>query len=204
MVLEGYKASTINRRIDAIRYAHLAKGYLPPDTKLVQPLIEGAKIAYNTDKESKKRISKNDLNKMLDRIPDSLKGVRDKALLLLGYHGKLFREEMVSLNVENLDLVSSKKYAKVHYKRKRGNSRTYDLKQEYVILSMEKRKCPVLALKEWLEISGLLTGPLFLSINKHGHISNSPSSGKSVENIVKEYAGRAGMDEKWYSSSSFK
>ena len=95
MVLEGYKSGTILRKIAAIRYAHLAQGYPPPNTKIIYSIIDGSKIALETDRESKKKINKQDLDLMLDSIPRNLKGVRDKALLLLAFHSKLLREEIL-------------------------------------------------------------------------------------------------------------
>lgn len=204
MVLEGYKSSTILRKIASIRHAHLAQGYPPPNTKIIYSIIDGSKIALETNRESKKKINKQDLDLMLDSIPRNLKGVRDKALLLLAFHSKLLREEIVTLNVEDLDFSNDKKYVRIGYWRKGITNQGRNQKREHVILITQKENCPVLALKDWLVNSGLLTGALFRPINKHGQLRNLRLSGKSVANIVKEYAGKAGLDEKLYSSSSFK
>lgn len=62
----------------------------------------------------------------------------------------------------------------------------------------------MLALKEWLVTSGVISGALFRPINKHGHLIDSRITGKAVALIVKEYARKVGLDERLYSTSSLK
>ncbi|WP_145407846.1 tyrosine-type recombinase/integrase [Paenibacillus xylanexedens] len=204
MVLEGYKSSTILRKLASIRHAHFTQGYPPPNTKIIYSIIDGSKIALETGRESKKKISKKDLDMMIDSIPRNLKGVRDKGLLLLAYHSKLLREEIVTLNVEDLEFSNDKKNVRISYWKNGVTNQGRNQKREALILNIQKENCPVLALKEWLANSGLLTGALFRPINKNGGLRNLRLSGKSVANIVKEYARKAGLDERLYSSSSFK
>ncbi|MDR9748547.1 tyrosine-type recombinase/integrase [Paenibacillus taichungensis] len=204
MVLEGYKSSTILRKLASIRHAHFTQGFSPPNTKIIYSIIDGSKIALETGRESKKKINKQDIDIMLDSIPRNLKGVRDKALLVLAYHSKLLREEIVTLNVEDLNFSNDKKSVRIGYWKKGITNQGHNQKKEYVILNVQKENCPVLALNEWLAVSEFHTGALFRPINRHGQLRNLRLSGKSVANIVKEYAGKAGLDERLYSSSSFK
>ncbi|SCY54139.1 Site-specific recombinase XerD [Paenibacillus polysaccharolyticus] len=205
LILEGYKSSTVIRKIAAIRYAHLAQGYLVPNTKMIYSIINGSKEALKTDRTSKKKLNKRDFNSMLDATPDSLKGIRDKALLLLKYHSKMLREEIVAINVEDLDFSNEENYVRIRYRRQSGGIKRFGYdKNEYVILKMQKENCPVSALREWLVTSGILLGALFRPINKGGNIINSRLTGKAVALIVKEYAKKIGLDEKLYSSSSLK
>jgi site-specific recombinase XerD len=138
MVLEGYKSSAILRRIASIKYAHLAQGYPPPNIKMLYSIIDGSKIALQTDKTSKKKLSKRDFKLMLDSTPNSLKGIRDNALLLLAYHSKMLREETVAINVEDLDFSNVKKYVRIRCIRRNGGSnRSRADKQEYVIVKIQ-------------------------------------------------------------------
>ncbi|MDI3340099.1 MAG: hypothetical protein QJR03_06160 [Sphaerobacter sp.] len=44
---------------------------------------------------------------MVGALPDTLGGLRDRVLLLLGFAGAFRRSELVSLNVEDLSLTSA-------------------------------------------------------------------------------------------------
>ena len=60
--------------------------------------------------------------------------------------------------------------------------------------------CPVKALREWLSAAGIVSGSLFRPINKSGTVAASRLTDRSVANIVKEYAGRAGFDAAIFSA----
>src|SRR5258708_13872397 len=62
--------------------------------------------------------------------------------------------------------------------------------------------CPVKALRAWLDAPGIASGPLFRPINKAGTVAASRLTCRSVANIVKAYAGRAGFDASTFSGHS--
>src|SRR6266550_4934186 len=64
--------------------------------------------------------------------------------------------------------------------------------------------CPVKALRAWLDAAGIETGPVFRPINKAGTVADSRLTCRSVANIVKAYAGRAGFDASTYSGHSLR
>jgi integrase len=64
--------------------------------------------------------------------------------------------------------------------------------------------CPVKALREWLDAAGIDAGPLFRPINKAGRVARSRLTDRSVANIVKVYAERAGFDASTYSGHSLR
>jgi hypothetical protein len=53
---------------------------------------------------------------------------------------------------------------------------------------------PLVAVREWLEAAGITFGPLFRSINKAGRVSSEGLRGRTVANLVKQYAAAAGFD----------
>ena len=64
--------------------------------------------------------------------------------------------------------------------------------------------CPVKALAAWLEAAGIESGPVFRPINKAGKVAASRLTDRSVANIVKAYAGRAGFDASTYFGHSLR
>jgi integrase len=57
---------------------------------------------------------------------------------------------------------------------------------------------------EWLNAAGIVSGSLFRPINKSGTVAASRLTDRSVANIVKEYAGRAGFDAAIFSAHSLR
>jgi integrase len=64
--------------------------------------------------------------------------------------------------------------------------------------------CPVKALREWMRAAGIEAGPLFRPINKAGRVAQARLTDRSVANIVKVYAERAGFDARTFSGHSLR
>jgi hypothetical protein len=64
--------------------------------------------------------------------------------------------------------------------------------------------CPVRMVQTWLEMAGITAGPLFRSINRHGHVRAGRLSGIDVSREVKKFAKRAGLDPTKYGGHSLR
>jgi hypothetical protein len=64
--------------------------------------------------------------------------------------------------------------------------------------------CPAKALRAWLDAAGIESGPIFRPIDKGGTVRASRLTDRSVANIVKAYAGRAGFDASTFSGHSLR
>jgi hypothetical protein len=62
--------------------------------------------------------------------------------------------------------------------------------------------CPAKALREWLAAAGIEAGPIFRPIDKGGTVRAARLTCRSVANIVKAYAERAGFDPSLFSGHS--
>ena len=54
--------------------------------------------------------------------------------------------------------------------------------------------CPVAALKDWLAMAGISSGPIFRAVGKGGRVGSGALSDRSVADLVKFYADKAGLD----------
>ncbi len=127
----GIRPSTIGRRLAAIRYAHrLAGEPTPTDAELVGVTMRGIRRTVGSAKVKKAPATAPRINDMLQHIPDSLTGKRDRALLLLGFAAALRRSELVALQVSDLEL--SADGARVLIRRsktdKEGHGRTVGIR----------------------------------------------------------------------------
>jgi site-specific recombinase XerC len=90
----GVKASTIGRRVAAIRHAHKLAGHEPPtNSEVVKATVRGIRRSIGAAKTRKAPIVAEVARAMAQAAPASLKGLRDRALLLLGFGGAFRRSE---------------------------------------------------------------------------------------------------------------
>jgi integrase len=136
---------------------------------------------------------------MVTLAPVGLAGLRDRALVLLGFAGAFRRPELVALDVA--DIAETETGLLVTIRR----SKT-DQEGEGVIIAVARGDvvCPARALREWLDAAGIECGPIFRPINKAGTVAVSRLTDRSVANIVKAYANRAGFDASLFSGHSLR
>jgi site-specific recombinase XerD len=102
---KGLKPSTLQRRMASISQAHAAAGY--PESPIRHALVRSVWRGIRRDKgvaqKGKSPALTADIRVMVDHLPqDKLLGVRDRALLLLGFAGAMRRSELVGLDVEDV------------------------------------------------------------------------------------------------------
>src|SRR5271167_384536 len=101
----GTKPSTLGRRVAAIRYAHkLAHLDTPTDSEAVKATLRGIRRTVGAAKVRKAPAVATKVRAMVALAPEGLKGLRDRALLLLGFAGAFRRSELVALDVQHLTL----------------------------------------------------------------------------------------------------
>jgi integrase len=102
---------------------------------------------------------------MLSHLPHGLLGIRDRALLLVGFAGAFRRSELVGLNVE--DVTFTDDGLKVVIRRSKTDQEGAG---QVIGIVRGVNLCPVEALRVWLEASGTTSGPIFRPVNRHGQI----------------------------------
>ncbi|WP_207384431.1 site-specific integrase [Legionella wadsworthii] len=185
----GIKPATLTRRLAAIRMAHEANGFAnPTQHKGVKTVFKGIKRDKGTAQEKKAPLTAQRMAAIIAHCPDTLTGTRDKALLLLGFAGAFRRSELVALEVN--DIERTPEGIKVTIRK----SKTDQEGQGQVIAIPNGVNFRVVdALMAWLNTAGITEGALFRSIKKGGAIQAKALTTRSVANIVKQYAGLAGL-----------
>ena len=200
------KISTIKRRLVSISVIHKMKGhYLDKKHPIIIQNFMGIKRRKGVNQKGKKPLLINDLKRIIDLInqqsePD-IKKLRNKALLLIGFAGGFRRNELVSLNLEDLEFVFEG--LKINIKRSKtdqfgeGFTKGIPYFENYLY-------CPVKNLRKWLNVSKIKKGPVFVRFLKGSKISNIRLTDQSVALIIKEYLTKAGIDSKNYSGHSLR
>ena len=130
---------------------------------------------------------------------NGLTGLRDRALLLVGFAGAFRRSELVALDVEDLEETDAG--LRVRIKRSKTDQEGQGVT---VGIVPGKVACPVLAVREWLAHAGIASGPVFRPIAKGGRLVAARLSDRSVANIVKAYAARLQLDPGLFAGHSLR
>jgi site-specific recombinase XerD len=194
------KASTLGRRIAAIRYAHKLAGLsLPTDAEGVKATMRGIRRTFGSAKVRKAPAVAGKMLGMVATAPDNLAGQRDRALLLIGFGGALRRSELVALDVADIEETETGLLVTI-----RGSKTDQERSGITIAIATGDIACPAKALRAWLDAAGIEAGPIFRPIDKGGTVRPSRLTDRSVANIVKAYAKRAGFDAGSFSGHSLR
>jgi site-specific recombinase XerD len=197
-----HKATSLNRTVSSISQAHQMAGFESPTrTAAVRTLLAGIRRANGTAPAVKAPALTEDIRGMVAALPANLLGVRDRALLLVGFAGAFRRSELVSLDVE--DCAFGKEGLTVTLRRSKTDQQGVGRKIG-IPYGSNPETCPVRALRAWLETSGIAAGPLFRYVNRHGQMQPGRLSGYAVALIVKRYAAAARLDPARYAGHSLR
>ena len=199
----GYlKAGSIQRRLNAIAEAHKAVGLESPTSAgMVRNTLKGIKRTIGTAATQKAPTLTNDIRTMVDATDAGLIGSRDRALILLGFAGAFRRSELVELDAT--DCVFSKDGLTITLRRSKTDQVGAGRKIG-IPYGSNPETCPVRALQSWIEQADVTGGPVFRSINRHGHVHAGRLSGIDVARIVKKLVTRAGLDPAKYAGHSLR
>lgn len=198
----GLKVSTASRRLAAIAERHQSSGFTSPSEEwVVRNTLRRLRCEHGTPARGKAPLLIEDVREIMERIPDTLTGVRDRAILLLGFAGAMRRRELVSLDIEDLALapegivisINQSKTDQIRKGRKIG-----------IPHGAHEATCPVRAVLYWLEHSKLCEGPLFRGITKHGAVRSSRLTDQIVADIVKQYTKAIGKYASRFSAHSLR
>lgn len=203
MADQGQKPATISRRLAAISKMHSAAGYDSPTAMrhaCVKEVWDGVRRLKGTRQNAKAAATVDYLRRIVEGCPNSLTGLRDRALLLVGFAAALRRGELVALQVEDVQYVPEGMVLTIR------KSKT-DQEAAGVKIGVHSGRslatCPVRSLREWLAAAQIESGPIFRSINRHGQLGQSLTD-QVVALQVKKYALAAGLDHSLFSGHSLR
>jgi len=200
------KISTLKRRLVSIGMVHKLKGhYLDTKHPVIIENIMGIKRRKGSIQNGKKPLLINSLKLIIKVIneqkKEKIKKLRDKSIILIGFSGGFRRNEIVTLNYEDLEFVSEG--LKIAIRRSKTDqfgegsikALPYFDNSEY---------CPVITLKQWLEVSKINSGPVFRRFSKGSKLLEHRLTDQTVALLIKEYLNLAGIDSKNYSGHSLR
>jgi integrase len=188
---EGYALSTLRRRVAAIAHVCRLKGYtLDTRARPIRGTIKG--IARNHGEPSRRAaaLTTEEVKQLCAVCDDSLTGMRDRALFLVGFAGALRRSELVGLDVGHVKWTDEGMILLIM----RSKTDQHGMGAEIAIVpgSVEET-CPVRVLKRWLAAAKISSGPIFRKVGAAGHIQKHRLKPDAVRQILLKRAAIAGI-----------
>ena len=195
-----HAVATLCRRLVSIGKAHTAQGFeSPTDTELVRATLRGIRRTHGSAQRQMAAAVREDVLAMVAGLAGT-KGVRDRALILVGFAGGFRRGELVGLTIADIEEVQQGMIFRLRFSKTDQEG----LGRKVAIPYARGGVCPVLALKQWLIVSGITEGPVFRSVNRHGNVADTALTSQSVALVVKERAGAIGLDPSKYAGHSLR
>ena len=200
------KFSTLKRRLVSIGVIHKLKGhYLDTKHPSIIENIMGIKRRKGSIQKGKKPLLINILKTLVNvidsKISEEIKRLRDRSIILIGFSGGFRRNEIVSLDYDDLEFVLEG--LKINLKR----SKT-DQFGEGTIKGLpyfnNSQYCPVISVKKWIEISNIKSGPLFRRFSKGSKLTENRLTDQTIALLIKNYLRLAGIDNNNYSAHSLR
>lgn len=195
----GRKVKTIERRVTSIGYFHRRVGHASPtDHPAVKQVLEGIRRQLGAAPEKKAALTDELLAKALKKIPPDLTGLRDRALLLLGFAGALRRSELVALDIA--DIARHPKGLVITIRRSKTDQAGAG---KIKAVPHGKKLHTVRALQAWLEAAKIAEGALFRGVRGQS-VKPDRLSDRQVARIVKKRAAAIGLDPTLFAGHSLR
>ena len=200
------KMSTLKRRLVSIGVIHKLKGhYLDTKHPAIIENIMGIKRRKGSFQKAKKPILINSLKKIINVIDqqkkEEIKKLRDRSIILIGFSGGFRRNEIVSLDYDDLDFVPEGLKLSIRRSKTDQFGEGFTKALPYFDSS---QYCPVVSLKKLLDLSKIRSGPVFRRFSKGSKLSENRLTDQTVALLIKEYLNLAGIDSKNFSGHSLR
>ena len=203
---KGSKMSTLKRRLVSIGVIHRLKGhYLDTKHPSIIENIMGIKRRKGSIQKGKKPILISHLKQLINVIDkqnnEDIKKLRDRSIILIGFSGGFRRNEIVSLDYDDVNFVEEG--VKIQIRRSKTDQFGEGLVKALPYFD-NSRYCPVVSLKKWINISKNSSDALFRRFSKGSRLSEHRLTDQTVALLIKKYLELAGIDSKNYSGHSLR
>ena len=198
----GAKISTIRVAVSAIRHFHLRQNFADPTHHvLVSSTISGVSHDKPTAPKKKDPIEAPLLGKMLNIIPNTLSGRRDRLMFRMMFMGAFRRSELVALNIEDVRIDAKEMHITI---RRSKTDQTGQGFVKHIAVDDPLSHRLVEDYRAWLGEAKIAKGAIFRRMNRFEKVSDRRLSAQSVALLVKHYARKAGIDPRNLSGHSFR
>lgn len=198
----GRKVATIERALVSISQAHRVAGLESPTKSAeVSEVRKGARKTLGIAQRQVAPLAVPELRAAVEATDAGLLGLRDRALILVGFAAALRRSELVSLDVADLDFATE---GLVVTLRRSKTDQEGAGRKIAVPYASAPELCPVRAARAWMDAAAIVAGPVFRGVGRGETVSAERLSAQSVAVVVKRLADRASLDAERFSGHSLR
>lgn len=193
---DGLSVATIERRLSGLAWGFRQRGHpFDRSDRHVASVLAGVRRRHARPPRQKEAVSGDDLRAMLAALPKDLRGLRDRAVLLMGFAGGLRRSEIVGLDKGRDDSFEGAGWVEIEAEgmllRLRGKTGWREVE---IGRGEHADSCPVAALEAWLTMAKIKRGPLFRRTSRDGRRAlDARLSPQHVALLVKRCVEKAGL-----------
>lgn len=200
---KDFKLATLKHYLSAINKAHLSANLPSPvrGNAAIKEAVKTIEAAMGSRAIQKAPLLDEDFKSLVKSMSDDLKGVRDRALLLVGFAGAFRRSELVALDVA--DVTFTPEGLLLTLRRSKTDQEGAG-RQVAIPFGSHAQTCPVRALRAWLDAAAITEGPVFRWVHGRRSVSSVRLTGQSIALVVKKYAAAAGLDAEKFSGESLR
>ena len=178
----------------------------PTNHPKVNAVFKGLGRIRGTASRQVKALREHHIRKMLDQCDGTLIGLRDAAIIAIGFAGALRRSEICGLAVDDIEFI---KPAKGGDSEKmficiRKSKTDQQGKGQKIAIPEGKYLKPIQRLRDWMQASGITEGYLFQTMKRGGSLRGRPLHHSDIPRLVKRYAELIGLDPKEVSGHSLR
>ena len=202
---ETYRLSTLRLHLAALARWHSDNGFADPTrSQLVRKVLRGIRARHAVPQKRARPLQLDVLEgvsawlleaqasaRKHGRRTELLRLSRDRALLLLGFWRAFRSDELVNMRIEEVQAQRGKGLTC----RPRKTKTTDECEDRAFHCPALSRLCPVDAYLDWIEVSGLKTGPAFPSIDRWGHVSSKHMPSKAMLPLLRRILHVAGAEQ---------
>ena len=196
LTLRPLSVATIERRLSGLAWHYQQRGFvLDRKNRHIATVLAGIRRKHARPPVQKEAVLIEDIRAMVTTLPFDLRGLRDRAILLIGYAGGLRRSEIVSLDFHKDDTPESGGWVEIEkdgailFLRGKTGWREVEVGR-----GSSEQTCPVHALERWLHFAKIDFGPLFRRTTRDNKRAlEARLSDKHVARLIKRTVLDAGI-----------
>lgn len=188
--------TSIERRLSGLGWGYAQRGQrIDRKDRHIATVLAGIRRKHSRPPVQKEAILPEDIRDMLATLPHDLRGLRDRAMLLIGFAGGLRRSEIVALDHGKDDTPDSGGWVEIleggALIKLRGKTGWREVE---IGRGSSEQTCPVHALTQWLHYAKIDFGPIFVAVSRIGlKATQDRLSDKHVARLIKQTVREAGI-----------
>ena len=187
----GYALPTLRRRVAAIARAHrIAKQPLDTRHPAIRETLRGIARTHGEPARRSAALTTEEIRRLVEVCGDDLAGLRDRALLLIGFAGALRRSELVGLDVAQVRPTAAGLRLMIPRSKTDAAGEGAEVG---IVRGTREDTCPVRALRAWLRAAKIVDGPVFRRITQWGAVGTNRLHPDAVRQILVRRAAAAGI-----------